>query len=848
MTWIPLTYRLAALPLILAGPIVRRVEPCSVTIWLALKEARRVTLHIYKRDSADQLTECFTGSQQTISIGHHLHVAAVTATTSDDEQALAWGEMYYYDLVFQKGSELSSEENLATPGVLVQHPELAEPLDRLLYPGHPLPSFVLPAQDMQHLRIMHGSCRKPHGIGQEMLSTVDTLILEAEHEGKKRPQQLYLTGDQIYADDVATPLLLLLLDADTVLCADRQEKLPLLTQYSHQLMPIRRREILRNWAMLTSSHSHNHLVTYSEYALMYLFSWSDTLWPAQFPAIEELWQTHKELLPPPEERARIKVAYEEDCAQLESFRTTLPLVRRALANTATYMIFDDHDVTDDWYLDGAWCQQVITNPLGRRILRNGMLAMALCQAWGNTPDQFARGNGADLLTTVDGWDGISQTQKVEEILGLPAAFKGKGELSHPHQTLDWHFSFRGPTYQALFLDTRTQRYYRDDDDFPGLLSFRAIEQQLTSQAQQDVDVSLIISPAPVLGVDFIEMVQFWSRWRIKENYTYDREAWALDLETFQAFLKAVSSMKRVVFLSGDVHYGYGASMDHWDRHTGRTARLVNFTASALSNEGAGSQMAILAMGYPRLLKLLRGPLPMMDFFVWDIVGKSNPVVNYILTRIWKRFYRIWWAIPRLIAAHRSPSRVVLPAEGWLQGSFDAFPPDRSYRLFYHYNDLSESPVPREQARSLSRVWFWLMRLMLSFVGTLQTSISNVRSSLLRRADATNLQPRLLTQPGQRFTREALETTEVLEHKLEKRRANLLKQLLSYEDWMNRWKAGNLIIGYNNIGEIFFQDVERDYEVVQRLWWRHPTTPAKLNRVEYHATLQLPVAENEPPLP
>ena len=50
MSWIPLAERFDALPLILAGPLLRRVEPSSVTVWLALKESRKVVLRIYRRD------------------------------------------------------------------------------------------------------------------------------------------------------------------------------------------------------------------------------------------------------------------------------------------------------------------------------------------------------------------------------------------------------------------------------------------------------------------------------------------------------------------------------------------------------------------------------------------------------------------------------------------------------------------------------------------------------------------------------------------------------------------------------------------------------------------------------
>jgi hypothetical protein len=79
------------------------------------------------------------------------------------------------------------------------------------------------------------------------------------------------------------------------------------------------------------------------------------------------------------------------------FRRTLPKVRRALANTPTYMIFDDHEITDDWYLNPIWRDRVLTSPLGGPTIRNGMVAYALFQGWGNDPVAFETGERKQLL-------------------------------------------------------------------------------------------------------------------------------------------------------------------------------------------------------------------------------------------------------------------------------------------------------------------------------------------------------------------------------------------------------------------------------------------------------------------
>jgi hypothetical protein len=70
---------------------------------------------------------------------------------------------------------------------------------------------------------------------------------------------------------------------------------------------------------------------------------------------------------------------------VQEFYAGPPKVRRLLANVPTYMPFDDHEVTDDWNLSGRWVENVNAKPLGRAILRNGLLSFALFQAWGNDP-------------------------------------------------------------------------------------------------------------------------------------------------------------------------------------------------------------------------------------------------------------------------------------------------------------------------------------------------------------------------------------------------------------------------------------------------------------------------------
>ena len=49
------------------------------------------------------------------------------------------------------------------------------------------------------------------------------------------------------------------------------------------------------------------------------------------------------------------------------------------------MIFDDHEIADDWNLNGRWASRVYNREWGRFVVRNGLLAYALMQGWGNDP-------------------------------------------------------------------------------------------------------------------------------------------------------------------------------------------------------------------------------------------------------------------------------------------------------------------------------------------------------------------------------------------------------------------------------------------------------------------------------
>ena len=62
-----------------------------------------------------------------------------------------------------------------------------------------------------------------------------------------------------------------------------------------------------------------------------------------------------------------------------------------LANVPTLMIFDDHEVTDDWNLHADWVARVNASAMGPQVLRNALAAYAVFQDWGNRSGDYAPG-------------------------------------------------------------------------------------------------------------------------------------------------------------------------------------------------------------------------------------------------------------------------------------------------------------------------------------------------------------------------------------------------------------------------------------------------------------------------
>ena len=567
-----------SLPLVLAGPLLRRLEARRVVFWLVATRPLNAELHL---DTPEPLLLPLDESRcQVVQVGRHafLHLIDVQL-----DAPLPCDTRIGYDL-------------------LLDGQGIGEWAPHLLYAGMSRPDFVVRSRLDQ---LLHGSCRKPHYPSADGLLCADRLLAEP-HAGNERPALLMMSGDQVYADDVAGPMLraihaliqrLGLFEEclEGAVIGDSTELYGHPASYYQRgdLLPaLKSNETLRERffggvrkPIFTSSSADNHLVTFAETLAMYLLVWSPVPWTLVDPAMPPL-------------TAERQARYKAEQACLKGFVDGLGGVARVLAHLPSLMIFDDHDITDDWNLSAQWEETAYGHPFSRRIIGNALLAYLLCQAWGNNPDVFP-----DLL---------------EKCQALFASAHADGHLDSPAQDelisdllrfQQWHFVL--PTSPALLvLDTRTRRW-RSESNLAkpsGLLDWEALSE--LQQALLDHPSAIIVSPAPIFGVKLIETVQKIFSW-CGYPLLVDAENWMAHRGAAQVILNIFRHSRtpgHYVILSGDVHYSFVYEV--LIRHRQRSPHLWQVTSSGIKNPFPARLLEV----FDRLNRWLYAPRSPLNWF------------------------------------------------------------------------------------------------------------------------------------------------------------------------------------------------------------------------------------------
>ena len=536
------------MPQVIAGPIVRKVTSTECHIWVVTSNADSPTLNL----SANEVVVSGNCQRETIRVGKYAFIHLLSFTSSEPFEDTA---RIGYSLSFSDDAQQASWEDEQRG---------------LLYDGQSSLCFHYTETPET---ILHGSCRKPHFHSDDALAQVDVLHKNAFKKQNDFPDLLLMTGDQIYADDVAGPMLKAIHSVidrlglyhealEGAVVTNTNE----LATHEHgyyereQLLPqIATNTVLssiffgaKKKPVFTSVNAQNHLIGSAEIIAMYLLVWSDTLWADI--------NIDKDGIPP-----KYHAIFDKEHESLNGFVKQLPQVRRALAHIPTYMIFDDHDVTDDWNLTRGWEQEVYGNPLSKRMIGNALIGYLLCQGWGNAPKKVA-----PLIAKVQESMGESGLNSHDEIIDDLLDFD------------QWHYRL-DTTPPIEVLDTRTQRWRSESNmNKPsGLMDWEALcDFQHSIIGKESV---IVVSAAPIYGVKVIEAIQkvftFFGK-----ALTVDAENWMAHKGTANVILNIFRHYKTppdFIILSGDVHYSF--VYDVRLRFRRNSPHITQFTCSGLKN-------------------------------------------------------------------------------------------------------------------------------------------------------------------------------------------------------------------------------------------------------------------------
>ncbi len=573
---------------LLAGPVLRRMQTNRVTLWLATSKPVKWRLSLHPTGQDSRIHD-LRSQVTTLTLGQHWYVHLIDLPLETDLPTDTW---IAYSLCHRTDS---SDEWI---DITQAHPHL-------LYDGKESLGFVIHSRLGE---VLHGSCRKPHfgrksgGPAGDGLVRADQLLFERADTPEQWPAVLVMSGDQIYTDDVAGPMLSAIHSLLHVL-KPVEESLPnervnnstelhssKANYYQREtLLPKTKankdiRTVLFTGVkkpVFTTDNARNHLISLAEVMAMYMLCWSPIVWRYTDLGLPDTVPT------PFVER------YDKQLERIEEFASELDKVQRLMAHIPVAMMFDDHDITDDWNLSADWEETAFTEPFSRRIIGNALVAYLIFQGWGNAPEQIPKQFIEQAQTTLETPGGETHEILITDLI----AFRG------------WQYQWNtNPT--LMVIDTRTNRWRSEVNPAhpSGLMDWESLcelQQRLLGH-----DSVVLVSAAPIFGVKLIEGIQKVFTW-FGKPLMVDAENWMAHrgaANTLLNLFRHGKTPKNFVILSGDVHYSFAYKVELRGRT--ESPNIWQITSSGFRNEFPKSLLDLL----DRLNRWLYAPRSPLNWF------------------------------------------------------------------------------------------------------------------------------------------------------------------------------------------------------------------------------------------
>lgn len=544
------------IPFLIAGPILRKTTASELVFWLVTSEPLKGTFELNLEPQQGRIYGQDLSRCTQLQIGTHCYLT-LAQFSGQFPTNVALSYQFY-----------------------TQHGPITELCPNLLYADEVAPTIRISTKADY---ILHGSCRNPHHPSKDALVAADNKV--SGQELQQRPDMLMMSGDQIYADHVAGPTLDAIIQTIELLGLpdESYDQAPFASGqdlFAHPDCYYGRDKLLphyvddgswltklfphRNAPIFSSREAENHLVTFSEFFAMYLLVWSPTLWPClNLDNLLDKGFSHGGSTISP----KFQQLWREEKIIIEQFIAGLPQVQRLFAHIPTYMIFDDHDITDDWNLTVGWEKAAYSNPLSNRIIGNGLIAYWLCQGWGNEPDNFNQ----EFLDVATRFIEHPESQTQDDFIRYLYTFER------------WHYTIHSSP-KVVVLDTRTRRWRSESrmNKPSGLMDWEALIEFQHELMHQDKVV--VVSAAPMFGVKVIEALQKVAT-IVGQPLVIDAENWMAHPGSANTLLSIFTHTKtptNFVILSGDVHYSF--AYDIKLRFRRNSPNIFQITCSGFKNQ------------------------------------------------------------------------------------------------------------------------------------------------------------------------------------------------------------------------------------------------------------------------
>lgn len=310
----------------------------------------------------------------------------------------------------------------------------------------------------------------------------------------------------------------------------------------------------------------------------------------------------------------------EEYAHLYRLAWSDPLNRWLLSTLPSAMIFDDHDIRDDWNTSQDWHREMNAKPWWHDRIVGGLASYWVYQHVGNlSPEDLADDEVWQIITEYAA-SGASGELDLTEVLDTLAA-----RVDAQPETYRWSYSRDLGESKLVVVDSRAARLLTpdrrsilDDDEMAWL----------DGQLRGDVDHLFIGTSLPFLmaqGIHDLEAINeamsngAWgprvAKWGEKMRRALDLEHWAAFQDGFAQVLEMVVEVAHgergkapgtITFLSGDVHNSYVTEIDPAELGAG-SSRVIQAVCSPIRNplpRQARIAQAMLGKGLARPLQLL----------------------------------------------------------------------------------------------------------------------------------------------------------------------------------------------------------------------------------------------------